>query len=96
MEDLTLLYECVTIQEEPADDQTVVPYFTPPLRGRLTLACFTGVGVLEDMIAIFGGVRFRYIDLFDADGVRLLLDVCANTLETLRLHPDDLYGEQFL
>jgi hypothetical protein len=45
------------------------------------------------MIAFFGGLRFRSMDLFRVKCVRLLLDACAETLETLRLYPTDLYGE---
>ena len=94
LDDFKLLDEYVEFQEEPTDDLTLVPRFTPPLRGRLKLGCFTRVGILEDMITVFRGVRFRYVDLFDADGARLLLDACAKTLETLRLHPYDPHREQ--
>ena len=93
LEDLKLLYKWVDFQEEPADDLTLVPSFVPPLRGRLTMTCFTRVGILEDMIDLFGGIRFRYMDLFSVHGMRLLLDVCADTLETLRFYPNDPRGE---
>jgi len=53
------------------------------------MTCFTRVGILEDMIDMFGGMRFRCMDLRNVDGVQLLLDACAETLETLRLHPSD-------
>ena len=55
---------------------------------------FTRVGLLEDVIRLFGGLRFRYMDLFDVDGMRLLLDACAKTLETLRLYPGDPHGKK--
>ena len=55
---------------------------------------FTRVGLLEDMINLFGGLGFRYMDLFDVDGTRLLLDICAKTLETLRLYPGDPRGKE--
>lgn len=71
------------------DDLTLVPVFVPPLRGGLTVTYCEGVGLLEDMISQFGGIRFRYLELFDVDEVRLLLDACANTLETLRFYPND-------
>ena len=45
------------------------------------------------MIDLFGGVRFRHMDLWNVDGMRLLLDSCATTLETLRLYPTDPRGE---
>ena len=58
------------------------------------MMCFTRVGILEDMIDLFGGIRFCYMDLFCVCGMRLLLDACAETLETLRLYPHDPHGEQ--
>ena len=51
---------------------------------------------MEDMIALFGGLRFRHMDLFKVRCVRLLLDACAESLETLRLYPTDQYGEIFV
>ena len=54
---------------------------------------FRREGFLEDMIDLFGGIRFRYMDLFDVAGTRLLLNACANTLETLRWYPLDPCGE---
>ena len=51
---------------------------------------------MRDMIALFGGLRFRYMDLFGVKCVQLLLDACAETLETLRLYPTDRYGEETL
>jgi len=48
---------------------------------------------MEDMITLFGGLRFRCMDLFRVNCVRLLLDACTETLERLRLYPMDPYGE---
>ena len=95
LEDVKLLYDSVDFQEEPADDLTLIPFFVPPLHGRLTMTCFTRVGILEDMIGLFGGLRFRGMDIFFVHGMRLLLDACAETLETLRLYPNDPRGEEF-
>lgn len=50
---------------------------------------------MKNMVALFGGLHFRYMDLFRVKCVRLLLDACAKTLETLRLYPTDPYGECF-
>ena len=36
------------------------------------------------------------MDLFKVRGVRLLLDACVESLETLRLYPTDQYGEEFV
>ena len=94
LEDLKLLYTWIRFRKEPADDLTLVPSFAPPLRGRLTMTCFTRVGILEDMIELFGGIRFHYMDLFCVRGMRLLLDACTETLETLRLYPHDPHSER--
>jgi hypothetical protein len=98
LEDLKLLYDSAVLQGEPADepanDLTLAPPSVPPLQGRLTMTCFTRVGILEDMIELFGGIRFRDMDLFYVRGMRLLLDASASTLETLRLYPNDPLGEE--
>jgi len=96
LEDLKLLYGRAGFWEEPADDVTLVPPFVPPLRGRLTTLYFTRVELLKDMTDLFGGIRFRYMDLFKVDGMQLLLDACAETLETLRLYPTDRHGEDLV
>jgi len=74
-------------EEESVDDLMLIPPYAPPLRGRLVMAYSRKVELVEDMIGLFGGIRFHSMDLFGVRGVRLLLDTCAATLETLRLHP---------
>ena len=54
----------------------------------------TRVDILKDMIDLFGGIRFRYMDIRYANGMQLLLNACAETLETLHFDPTDLHGEQ--
>ena len=94
LEDLKLLYTGVHFWGESTnDDLTLTPPFVPPLRGRLTMTRFTMVGLLKDMIDLFGGIRFRHMDLFNVHGTQLLLHACAKTLETLRLYPTDPRGE---
>jgi len=95
LESLNLTYHGLDLQEEPPDDLTLFPPFTPPLRRWLVLTSFRRVGLLKDMIDLFGGLRFRRMDLFDVDGMPLLLDACAETLEVLRVYPTDPRGEQF-
>ena len=80
-------------EEEPTDDLTLTPLFVPPLRGGLRLLGFRRVGLLKDIIDLFGGIRFRRMEIYDVDGVPLLLDACAKTLETLTLYPTDPHGE---
>ena len=94
LDDLKLLHDQGTrpLGGDPEDDRSLLPFFTPPLRGQLTITRFTKFGLLRDMIDLFGGIRFRRMDLADVDGTWLLLDACAKTLETLRLYPTDLHG----
>ena len=95
LQDLKFVYRLPTDEQESTADATLVPISTPPLRGRLILACFTREGLIKDMIALFGGLRFRYMDLFKVKCVPLLLRACAETLETLKLYPTDSPGQEF-
>ena len=94
LDDLKLLHYWVDFQEGPTSDLTLVPPFAPPLRGRLTMMCIGSAEFLKDMIDLFGGIRFRYMDLYLVDGMQLLLGACAETLEILRLYPTDPVGEE--
>jgi len=96
LQDLKLDYPFPRGEQESAADATLVPLSIPPLRGRLTLTCFTRVNLVKDMIVLFEGLRFRRMDLFRVKCVRLILDACRETLETLKLYPSDPYGESFL
>ena len=89
LEDLGLLYDRGRFQNGPENDPTLIPPFAPPLRGGLTVTCLTGVDLLKDMIDLFGGIRFRCMNLLGVGGIRLLLDACARTLETVMLYPTD-------
>jgi len=93
LEDLKILYDKPDPQEGPEGDVTLIPSFIPPLRGQLTM-CSTGVGLSKDMINLFGGIRFRYLDIFNVSGTQPLLGACAGTLETLRLYPNDPRGKE--
>ena len=93
LEDLTLTYHWIYRLDEPVADPTLIPSFAPPLRGRLTLARSGSVEFLTDMIDLFGGIRFRWMDLFQVHGMPPLLGACAGTLETLRLYPADAREE---
>jgi len=95
LQDLKLCYGSLEDVWESAADATLVPLSVPPLRGWLTLACFTRENLVKDMIFFFGGLHFRHMDLFKVRCTRLLLDACAETLETLRLYPTDMSGEGF-
>ena len=81
-------------QEYSVDDPTLIPHFSPPLRGQLTVPFCLEPKVLADMISLFGGLQFRSMDLDCVDGIHLLLDACAKTLETLRLDLAYCYCKQ--
>ena len=90
---LRLLYDGGYSVHEPVDDLTLIPLFAPPLQGSLVMTYFTRAGLLKDMIELFGGIRFRHMSLNSVDGMRLLLDACAQTLESLYLYPTDPRGK---
>jgi hypothetical protein len=94
LEDLELCYGILGIQGESTDDSTLVPPSVPPLDGWLKLTSVRKVDLLKDMIELFGGLRFRYIRFYDVDGMQLLLDACAKSLEVVVLNPADPLGEQ--
>jgi len=93
LQGLELTYDLLPLQE-PAGDSTLVPAFVPPLRGRLKLVRFNAADFLKDMVGLFGGIRFRYVDLYDAHGMRPLLAACAEALESVVLDPTDPLGEK--
>jgi len=74
-------------------DPVPVPHSAPSLRGRLTLAWFSGEDFLRYLSGLSGGLRFRYMDLLGVEGTRFLLGSGAETLETLRVHPTRWTGE---
>jgi hypothetical protein len=102
LEDLKLLYHRDDFlynrrdsQFEPANNHTtLIPPFIPPLRGRLTVIGLNRRGLLKEMIDMFGGIQFCYMDIYDVAETRLLLSACARTLKTLRLYPTDRHSEQ--
>ena len=67
LEDPKLIY--YNAQESPPG-RTPVPQSTPPLRGRLALTLFGVKGFLRDLSELTDGLRFCYVDLLEAEGVR--------------------------
>ena len=59
-----------------------------PFRGKLTIINLLEEGVLRDFVNASGRVRFISMDLNDVPEMQLLLDACAETLETLRIYPN--------
>jgi len=67
-------------------DTGLIPFSSPRLRGRLVLRYFRWAETWTDLIALCGGLRFRYVDMRGSEGCApVLLEGCAETLETLRL-----------
>jgi len=65
-------------------DTELIPFSAPRLQGRLELYDFPWIGACADLITSCG-LRFRYMDLRRVGGcVPILLEACAETLETLR------------
>lgn len=91
LQDLKLCY--LTEERESTADADLVPLSVPPLQGQLTLVGFTKGKLMKEMIALFGGLHFRHMNIFDVWCVRLLLGACAETLEVLQLYATDLFGE---
>ena len=84
-------------EKEPGSgsDADLVPLSVPPLRGQLSLENFGNVGLVKEMIVLFGGLRFRSMDLRSVNCTQLLLEACAETLEALRLYPTYTRGKDF-
>ena len=81
-------------QGREPEDLTLIPPFTPPLRGELIGFDCKKAGLFQDMVHLFGGIGFYAMDLFDVNETRLLLRACAKTLSSLRLYPNDPLGER--
>ena len=93
LQDLKICFPFPEEDQGSIIDADIAPLSVPPLCGWLTLWCFANEKLVNAMITVFGGLRFRYMDLFRVKCVQLLLGACADTLEVLRLYPTD--GEFF-
>ena len=92
LEDLTLY--CTAWGIQPEEDLTLIPPFAPPLRGQLAVWHWTGAGFFQEMVHLFGEIRFEAMDLFYVDETRFLLRACAKTLRVLKLRAADPRGER--
>ena len=71
-------------------DREHAPFSAPKLRGQLILCDSPWVETWTQLITSCGGLRFRHMYLRDVVGCTpILLDACANTLETLRFNATD-------
>jgi hypothetical protein len=90
LDDITISYYRARFKAYEALDTQLIP-IKGGLRGRLILRNFGEEGLLKDMAVAFGGMRFTSMDLQDVRGMQLLLEACADTLETLRISSDDIH-----
>ena len=95
LRDLELHLDRYHHTRESWGDPAPVPPFVPPLRGRLIASQIWGDGLAEAMIDLFGGVRFRRMDLGGTDATQGLVYACANALEELWLDATELCGEKY-
>jgi len=91
LDDLKITYNGT---DERIPVHSSVPQSVPSVRGCLALRSFGGGRFLRELSELCGGLRFHSVDLVGAEGARLLLDACADTLETLRVHPGYWNGMQ--
>ena len=71
----------------------LVPFSNPTFRGRLLLHYTHPVEVWSYLIAGRGSLRFRSMDLREVGECgQILLEACADTLETLRIYTLDRLG----
>jgi len=61
------------------------------LQGQLILRNFDEEELLKAITATFGGMRFTSLGLENVRGVPLLLEACADTLETVHIYPYDRF-----
>ena len=89
LDDIEIEYHPTTKSDAATnpDSEVAVPFSVPSLRGQLKLTHFPSEMTARDMVTLFGGLRFRYMDLFSVEGSRLLLEACADTLRTVRIYP---------
>lgn len=72
------------------DDTELVPFSGPKLGGRLVLFNFGWVETWAHLISSCGNPWFRHLDIrMSVSCAPVLLETCAETLETLRLHTSD-------
>ena len=93
LENLSL--SCAELYRRKPEDPTLIPLFTPPLRGRLIVWDWREMDIFRDMIRLFGGIRFSAMSLTTTDETRVLLRACAKTLRVLRLSLIDPPGKRF-
>lgn len=84
LDDIEIL-RCTPPPDPTRPDAELVPFSAPKLRGRLALHHFHQVETWTDLVGLCGGLRFRHVNLCNVGPCApVLLDACAETLESLR------------
>ena len=96
--DLEIVYDPIINSDVATnhDSEVVVPFSVSSLRGQLKLAHFPSETISRDMITLFGGLQFQYMDLFSVEGSQLLMGACADTLQIVRVYPTIPNSTEFL
>ena len=97
LDDIEVRYTHAFIPDTTIPHGELVPFSAPKLRGRLTLHFFRWVETWTRFITSCGRPRFLHLDLRgSANCAPLLLEACAETVETLRFNAaDGSVGKQF-
>ena len=81
----------IHLPKKTTPDTELVPLSTPRLQGRLVVLNFDLVETWTGLITAGHGLRFRYMELWSVgDCAPVLLEACAETLETLRFNAADV------
>ena len=90
LDDIEIWQADKNVPDGTIPDSELVPFSTPKLRGRLRLYRFRWVETWAHLITSRNGLRFRHVDLLEvATCVPVLLNACAETIETLRFNATD-------
>lgn len=90
LDDIEIQHTYTSKPNATLPDAELVLSSAPIMRGRLVLHCFRWIETWTYLTASCGGPRFRYVDLRgSACCAPLLLEACAETIETLRFNVTD-------
>lgn len=92
LDDLSLIHRRPGKRDK--EDLTLIPLFTPPLRGRLRIRCWRDDGLFQEMVSLFKGIKFRVMEFVDVGETQFLLYACVKTLQVFKWCPDDRVGKQ--
>lgn len=88
-----MLYDCCHGWREKTI-ATLVPLSKPPLSRWLVLKSCHQDSLVDKMTSFYGGLNFRFVELFKSIFTEQVLPACAETLETFQLHEGDHTGEK--